>query len=88
MLSEREFAELFEERLAEVLRRGTTDGVLDAAMSYACFGGGKRIRPRLVFLGALAAGGDMPDEGGQGLDSAIGIGNTFSLVHDARPALD
>ena len=56
MLSEREFAELFEERLAEVLRRGTTDGVLDDAMSYACFGGGKRVRPRLVFLGALAAG--------------------------------
>lgn len=88
MLSEREFAELFEERLAEVLRRGTTDGVLDDAMSYACFGGGKRVRPRLVFLGALAAGGEMPVEEVLELASAIELVHSYSLVHDDLPAMD
>lgn len=86
--SESEFVALFEERLKETLKRGATGGVLDEAAFYACFGGGKRVRPRLVRLGALAAGGEMPLDEVLELASAVELVHSYSLVHDDLPAMD
>jgi len=59
---------------------------LHAAMRYAVFGGGKRIRPILARLAHAAAGGD-PD---RITHAAAGLEliHTYSLVHDDLPALD
>jgi len=59
---------------------------LHAAMRYAVFGGGKRIRPILARLAHRAAGGDADDI----TAAACGIEliHTYSLIHDDLPALD
>lgn len=86
--TEKDFIALFEERFKEVLKRGTTGGVLDAAAEYACFGGGKRVRPRCVYLGARAVGGDMPLDEVLELSAAIELVHSYSLVHDDLPCMD
>lgn len=59
---------------------------LHAAMRYAVFAGGKRIRPVLARLAHAAAGGDSDKitEAACGLE----LIHTYSLVHDDLPALD
>ncbi len=59
---------------------------LNAAMRYAVFAGGKRVRPILARLAHRAAGGDPDDitEAACGLE----LIHTYSLVHDDLPALD
>ena len=59
---------------------------LHAAMRYALFPGGKRLRPLLCLCGAAAAGGD-PEKA---LRAAAGIEclHTYSLVHDDLPCMD
>lgn len=59
---------------------------LNAAMRYAVFAGGKRVRPILARLAHRAAGGD-PDEISEAA-SALELIHTYSLVHDDLPALD
>lgn len=86
--SESRFAALFEERLKETLKRGATGGVLDEAEFYACFGGGKRVRPHLVRLGAEAVGGEMPLDEVLELAAAVELVHSYSLVHDDLPAMD
>ena len=60
---------------------------LHAAMRYAVLGGGKRIRPRLVY-----AAGELCDESNiAALDAAavaVELIHAFSLVHDDLPAMD
>ena len=59
---------------------------LHAAMRYAVLGGGKRIRPRLVY-----ATGELFDPGHPALDAAavaVELIHAFSLVHDDLPAMD
>lgn len=59
---------------------------LHRAMRYATLGGGKRIRPLLVYAAGEAVGGS-PDA----LDaaaSAIECIHAYSLVHDDLPAMD
>jgi geranylgeranyl diphosphate synthase type II len=59
---------------------------LHAAMRYAVFGGGKRVRPVLVRAACRAAGGD-PEYVAEAA-CAIELVHTYSLIHDDLPALD
>jgi farnesyl diphosphate synthase len=59
---------------------------LHRAMRYAVLGGGKRLRPLLVYASAHALGEDGPQ-----LDSAacaVELIHAYSLVHDDLPAMD
>ena len=56
------------------------------AMRYAVLGGGKRLRPRLVYATGRIAGGQVEQ-----LDhaaAAVEMIHAFSLIHDDLPALD
>jgi geranylgeranyl pyrophosphate synthase len=74
--------------LARVLpaERASASPALAAAMTYAMFPGGKRLRPALTFLAYEAAGGT----GGGALPAATAVElvHGFSLVHDDLPCLD
>jgi len=78
-------------RIDEALDRllppeGAWPARLHAAMRYAVFGGGKRVRPILARAACRAAGGD-PDlvlEAG----CALELIHSYSLIHDDLPALD
>ncbi|WP_049623842.1 polyprenyl synthetase family protein [Frateuria defendens] len=59
---------------------------LHRAMRYAVLGGGKRLRPLLVYAAARALGHDGP-----ALDAsacAVELIHAYSLVHDDLPAMD
>ena len=59
---------------------------LHRAMRYAVLGGGKRLRPLLVYATAHALGED-----GRSLDApacAVELIHAYSLVHDDLPAMD
>ncbi len=59
---------------------------LHRAMRYAVLGGGKRLRPLLVYAAAQALG-----EEGTSLDAAacaVELIHAYSLVHDDLPAMD
>ncbi|MEN6389317.1 MAG: polyprenyl synthetase family protein [Syntrophomonas sp.] len=60
--------------------------VIHEAMHYAVFNGGKRLRPILVFEGAVLAGGErlsvVPAA------CALEMIHSYSLVHDDLPAMD
>ncbi len=59
---------------------------LHRAMRYAVLGGGKRLRPLLVYATARALGHDSP-----ALDAAacaVELIHAYSLVHDDLPAMD
>ncbi|NBB91544.1 MAG: geranyl transferase [Gammaproteobacteria bacterium] len=88
----------FEQRVAELTTRVErilaarleslpgTDSTLAAAMRYAVFNGGKRLRPLLVYASGEALG--------QGIDrldapaAAVELIHCYSLVHDDLPAMD
>jgi farnesyl diphosphate synthase len=76
-----------EDKLDRVLPPADTDpATLHAAMRYSVLGGGKRIRPVLVYATGHALGVPM-----QTLDvpaAAIELMHAFSLVHDDLPAMD
>jgi hypothetical protein len=61
-------------------------GDLHQAMRYAVLGGGKRIRPVLVYA-AGAAVGAMP-EALDGPACAVEFIHAYSLIHDDLPAMD
>ena len=63
--------------------------VLSEAMRYSLLGGGKRLRPALVFAAAEAVA-PAPDTFGVALPAACAIEwiHTYSLVHDDLPAMD
>lgn len=60
--------------------------LIHEAMKYALFNGGKRLRPIMVFEGALLAGGTKE----QVIPAACAIEmiHSYSLVHDDLPAMD
>jgi len=60
--------------------------VIHAAMRYAVFAGGKRLRPILVLAGCESTGGDA--SAAHALACAVEMVHTYSLVHDDLPALD
>jgi len=59
---------------------------LREAMRYSALGGGKRLRPTLVYLTGESLGADLDD-----LDAAaasVELIHVYSLVHDDLPAMD
>jgi geranylgeranyl pyrophosphate synthase len=59
---------------------------LHEAMRYSVLGGGKRVRPLLVYLTGEALG--VPLERLDAPATAIELMHAFSLVHDDLPAMD
>ncbi|MEM9057454.1 MAG: farnesyl diphosphate synthase [Pseudomonadota bacterium] len=90
--------EAFARRAADYVAR--VEGVLDrllppadvpplelhAAMRYAVLGGGKRIRPLLVYATGEVIGA--PPERLDAAAAALELVHAFSLVHDDLPAMD
>ena len=67
----------------------TVDGDVErlaGAMRYAVLGGGKRLRPRLVYAAGKAAGAD--DDVLDRPAAAVEFIHAFSLIHDDLPAID
>lgn len=60
---------------------------LGEAMRYAVTGGGKRLRPILVFAAYDAAGGTQPETPGP-FAVALEMVHAYSLVHDDLPSMD
>ncbi|MFQ5428164.1 MAG: polyprenyl synthetase family protein [Thermodesulfobacteriota bacterium] len=60
--------------------------VLNEAMRYSLFAGGKRLRPVLTLASAEAVGGDI--DAAVNTACAIECIHTYSLIHDDLPALD
>jgi geranylgeranyl pyrophosphate synthase len=61
-------------------------GRLHEAMRYSVLGGGKRIRPALVFATAHALG--LPEDEVEAAACAVELIHVYSLVHDDLPAMD
>ncbi|MBU2712678.1 polyprenyl synthetase family protein [Zooshikella harenae] len=61
-------------------------GKLQEAMRYAVLGGGKRIRPVLVYASTEACGGDITFA--DPAACAVELIHAYSLVHDDLPAMD
>jgi geranylgeranyl pyrophosphate synthase len=59
---------------------------LHGAMRYSVLGGGKRIRPALVFATARAVG--LTEDDVEAVACAIEMVHVYSLVHDDLPAMD
>jgi farnesyl diphosphate synthase len=59
---------------------------LHAAMRYAVFAGGKRLRPALAYAAAIAGGAE--PERANPIASAVELLHAYSLVHDDLPAMD
>ncbi len=59
---------------------------LHEAMRYSVLGGGKRIRPALLFATARAVG--LAEEQVEAAACAIELVHVYSLVHDDLPAMD
>ena len=74
------------ERLLPLPPAGDLRRPLIEAMRYSLLGGGKRIRPALVFEFCRACGGQTVDA----LPAAVAIEmlHTYSLIHDDLPCMD
>ena len=59
---------------------------LHEAMRYSVLGGGKRVRPALLFAAARALG--LSEDGVEAAACAIELTHVYSLVHDDLPAMD
>ena len=79
--------ELVEAQLPRELRRDEPlDATLCASMEYSLMAGGKRLRPILLMAAADAVGGRGEDFLTTGC--ALEMIHTYSLIHDALPAMD
>jgi farnesyl diphosphate synthase len=59
---------------------------LHEALRYSALGGGKRVRPTLVYATASALG--VPEAQVDGVACAVELIHAYSLVHDDLPAMD
>ena len=78
-------------RVEETLRRtlpasDAEPGQLHAAMRHAVLGGGKRIRPLLVYAAGAVFGAD--EDRLDAPAAAVELIHAYSLVHDDLPAMD
>ncbi|MDF1730664.1 MAG: polyprenyl synthetase family protein [Minwuia sp.] len=64
----------------------TLEARVHAAMRYALFAGGKRLRPFLVMTSADLLG--VPPENAIRAAAAVEMVHTYSLIHDDLPAMD
>ncbi len=67
-------------------RANTYPALIHEAMRYAVFNGGKRLRPIMVFEGAILGGARKEDV--IPAACAVELIHTYSLVHDDLPAMD
>ena len=81
-------AELVEADLARWCVGPDTPGQLAEAMRYCVLGGGKRLRPALVYMSSEAVGGDREDEAVRRSAVAVELVHGYSMVHDDLPAMD
>ncbi|MEQ1568446.1 MAG: polyprenyl synthetase family protein [Myxococcota bacterium] len=58
------------------------------AVAYPVFGGGKRVRPALVFAAFEAVAGAVDPEPAIAAAAAVELVHTYSLVHDDLPCMD
>jgi geranylgeranyl pyrophosphate synthase len=94
----RDLADQFQDQLAEWRQRmeialaarlpgaGATPGRLHEAIRYSVLGGGKRVRPCLMFATARTLGLD--EDTVEGAACAVEMVHAYSLVHDDLPAMD
>ena len=83
-----EGAELTDRALEELIPRASTiPASIHGAMRHSTFAGGKRLRPVLAMQAAVAIAGAIPP-GIEQLGAALEMLHTYSLIHDALPALD
>ncbi|HLM52180.1 MAG TPA: farnesyl diphosphate synthase [Pseudoxanthomonas sp.] len=83
----RRWAERVEETLQRALPApGAEPGQLHAAMRHAVLGGGKRIRPLLVYATGAVFGAD--EDALDAPAAAVELIHAYSLVHDDLPAMD
>ena len=76
-----------EARLESALPAATdSPGRLHAAMRHAVLGGGKRLRPLLVYAAGAATGAD--EATCDAPAAAVELVHAYSLVHDDLPAMD
>ncbi|MBQ4361748.1 MAG: polyprenyl synthetase family protein [Lachnospiraceae bacterium] len=93
MISEinKNFPEVFEECMKEfVPQAGLDTPVIDEAVSYSLFGGGKRLRPMLMAVSYEAFSGRPWEENRvlRAFMTALEMIHTYSLIHDDLPAMD
>ncbi len=86
-----DFSRRWSARIEEALDRALPGAeeppaVLNRAMRYTLFAGGKRLRPALTLLAARAAGGR--EEDALPAACAVEMVHAFSLIHDDLPAMD
>ena len=76
-----------DQKLADVLGADheVPERLLDA-MRYSVLGGGKRVRPLLVYASGELVGAD--EEALDALAAAVELIHAYSLVHDDLPAMD
>ena len=76
-----------EQNLQEVIQTTSIPAKrIQEAMLYALFPGGKRLRPRLVYLSGELL--DIPNKTLDSIAVAIELIHAYSLVHDDLPAMD
>jgi geranylgeranyl pyrophosphate synthase len=84
----RPYAERSTQALQRLLVEPGTPAALAEAMRYCVLGGGKRLRPALVFMSAEAAGDGHAADLTARAAAAVEMVHCYSLVHDDLPAMD
>ncbi|MEW6215511.1 MAG: polyprenyl synthetase family protein, partial [Nitrospirota bacterium] len=82
----KEKRELIDSYLESYFGIPSSPSVLNEAMRYSLFAGGKRIRPILALASYEACGGN--PENIISYASALELIHTYSLIHDDLPAMD
>ncbi|MFL0362419.1 polyprenyl synthetase family protein [Bacillus sp. PK3_68] len=82
----KEYKEVLERELKELIAELQAPSVLKEAMDYSLQAGGKRIRPMLIFA-TLASFGEHPRTG-LAAAAALEMIHTYSLIHDDLPSMD
>lgn len=82
----KEKRELIDSYLKSYFEAPSAPAVLNEAMKYSLFAGGKRVRPILAMASYEACGGDSKKIIPQA--AALELVHTYSLIHDDLPAMD
>ncbi len=82
------YAGLCERDLDIWLLEADVPDALAEAMRYCALGGGKRLRPAIVYMAAEATGADANAEIVRRSAVAVELIHSYSLVHDDLPAMD
>lgn len=81
-------SEALSANLQALLQRAAVEPRLASALRYCVLGGGKRVRPVLVYAAFEAAGGDADAAVVDRVACAVEYIHCYSLIHDDLPAMD